>query len=225
MGDDIRDIRHFYETLYHYEEDVVSIDMPRIRRYYRRFDVPSEGRLLDIGCGAGLNVKYWEQKGFRLFGIDLSHRALKLANSVVPEAAFSVADGQNLPFDNDTFDIITALGVIEHFPNPKKGFEETYRILKPGGKACLVVPNSFGKLGKVLGFKGTEQEQELLLTMNEWIELIESTGFKVTRTLRDRGPKILKNLKPFKVIARLLLRSTLLLPKRYAYVFVFHAEK
>ncbi|MCD6594547.1 class I SAM-dependent methyltransferase [bacterium] len=226
MSEKISKIRNFYETEYHYEEDVRAFDIKRVKRYFRLFNPPDNGNILDIGCGSGLNLKYWSKQNFQLYGIDLSHRALKLAlNKVVPRASFTVADGQNLPFDDETFDIITALGVIEHFPEPKKGFEEVYRLLKPDGKACIVLPNSFGSLGEIIGFHGTEQEQELMLTLDEWKILLQSTGLEVKKVLRDRGPKIFKNWKIHKIIARFLLRLTLFLPKKYAYVFIFHIEK
>jgi len=225
MNKNISEIKRFYETQYHFEEDIEKPDIGRLKGFFKKFQIESGKKLLDIGCGSGLNLKFWESKNLRLYGIDISHKALKLSKKVVQNANVSVADGQNLPFKNDSFDYITLLGVLEHFPAPEKGLNEIFRVLKSNGNVCFVVPNSFGKLGKLLGFSGTEQEQELLLTISEWKKLIENSGFEIYHIHRDRGPKIFKNFKIIRVIFRLLLRLTLFLPKTFAYQFVIYAQK
>ncbi|HDG67669.1 MAG TPA: class I SAM-dependent methyltransferase [candidate division Zixibacteria bacterium] len=221
----MNEIKRFYDTEYHFEEDIQKPDLGRLKGYFKHFEVHPGSSIVDIGCGSGLNLKFWEDKGLNMFGIDLSTKAIKIAKSIVPTANLLVGDGQNLPFKESSFDYATLLGVLEHFPEPARGLDELYRVLKPGGKVCFVVPNSFGKLGKLVGFSGTEQEQELLLTMNEWKKLIEDHGFKVYHIHRDRGPKIFKNYKIIRMFFRVLLILTLLLPKSFAYQFVIYASK
>ncbi|MBK9249262.1 MAG: class I SAM-dependent methyltransferase [Ignavibacteria bacterium] len=66
------------------------------------------------------------QKRFELYGL---------------KANLQLADAENMPFDDNSFDAVYSFGVIHHTPNIQKTIEETYRILKPGGQAIISVYN------------------------------------------------------------------------------------
>ncbi|RKZ27901.1 hypothetical protein DRQ26_02255 [bacterium] len=225
MKKSISEIRKFYDTHYHFDEDIEKPDIGRLVNFFKKFTTKAHRKILDVGCGSGLNLKFFSSKELELYGIDISFRALRLSREVVPDAAVTVADGQTLPFKDNAFDYITLLGVLEHFPEPREGLSEINRVLKKDGSVCFVVPNSFGKIGKILKYSGTEQEQELLLTLEEWKKLIEDSGFVVYHIHRDRGPRVLKNFKIIRLIFRLLLKITLVLPIKFAYQFVIYARK
>ena len=86
-------------------------------------DIPYN-RVLEIGCGSGELSKYL--KNYE--GIDISEKT-----------PFIVGDAQNLPFEDNSHDLILLLDLLEH-TNDKKVMEEVYRVLKPEGHAIITVP-------------------------------------------------------------------------------------
>lgn len=99
--------------------------------------------IIDVGCGGGRNVFYFLKNNFNVFGVDRdtssvdSVRALarKLAPNL-PESNFVVANAENIPFEDATFDLAICSAVL-HFADNKDHFEQMlhsiWRVLKPGG--------------------------------------------------------------------------------------------
>jgi SAM-dependent methyltransferase len=142
--------------------------------------------LLDVACGTGAFVAHAVQAGLRATGTDVSDVAIEAGRAALPAAEFVVADGQELPFEDASFDRVTCLGSLEHFPDPHRGAAEMQRVLRPGGRAVVYVPNLFfiGHLyyGLVHGQQPTEGEQrfsETLRTPGGWRELLEDAGLAV----------------------------------------------
>ncbi len=101
--------------------------------------------ILDVGCGIGGSSLYLAQKfKAKVTGITLSpvqaSRAAERAKEVnlANEASFQVADAQNMPFADDSFDLVWSLESGEHMPDKTKFMQECYRVLKPGGKFIMV---------------------------------------------------------------------------------------
>jgi ubiquinone/menaquinone biosynthesis C-methylase UbiE len=97
----------------------------------------SASKILDVGCGTGMNLRLLNAYG-DVTGLDISAFALDCCrkrgfNHVV------VGDIEKLPFENNVFDIITALDVLEHVDVPK-ALAEMYRVLKPRGYNVITVP-------------------------------------------------------------------------------------
>jgi ubiquinone/menaquinone biosynthesis C-methylase UbiE len=97
-------------------------------------------RVLEIGVGAGTDFYHWVSNGAIATGIDLTESAIALTRerlelSQVPSNSYElrVADAENLPFEDQKFDIIYSWGVLHHTPNTELAFKEVFRILKPGG--------------------------------------------------------------------------------------------
>lgn len=79
----------------------------------------------------------------KIYGIDLTNRVKEAP------ALCAVADCRNLPFADNTFDIVYSLGVVEHFPETKIAIYEHCRVLKPGGYFFLTTPHlSLGTFAK-----------------------------------------------------------------------------
>jgi len=97
-------------------------------------------RWLDVGCGQGYLVRECLKEGIDCYGIDISEYAVK--NAVVKDKVVygSITD---IPFEDNSFDVISAFDVIEHI-HPKdteKAFSEIYRVLKKDGFLILTMPN------------------------------------------------------------------------------------
>lgn len=102
-------------------------------------------RVLDVGCGAGNMAHHLAHYG-QVTGVDLNSRPLEIARQRGLQVQEGSAD--DLPFDDQTFDLVTLLDVVEHVPNEHGVFSECRRVLrgpdlrqgKPGGKLLVTVP-------------------------------------------------------------------------------------
>lgn len=229
---DKREIKDFYNSIY--KTGDIQDNWKLYRWIISLFDKTSSGRLLDVGCGIGYLLYEANKRNFQVFGLDISQDALKKARSNLPPAKICVADGERIPFKDSSFDNVVSLGSIEHFPKPETGIREIKRVLKSGGKAILLLPNSFylGDMLKVLvkgSPEGQWQIQERLMSRQEWLRLIEENGLKVERIygynkypeLFQEGTLKLKSIK--KYIKTFLMRH--LCPFNLSWQFVYLCKK
>lgn len=140
-------------------------------------------RVLEIGCGIGVDTKHFEREGAEIVGIDLSQESLLLAAERTYEALLLRQDAEKL-FSTfmGYFDLVYSFGVIHHTPNPKQALENAYIYLKSGGelRIMLYAKNS---LKHWLGHQPEAQAGCPLVrwyTKSEARKLVESAGFKVT---------------------------------------------
>ena len=145
--------------------------------------------LLDISCGQGRLVSLARQKGLHSLGIDFSIAALQQGQDNCPSANWTVGDGEYLPLPDQCMDYVTHIGSLEHYLHPQDGAREIFRVLKPHGRACILLPNAFGLLGniKYVLHKGNifddGQPIQRYATRNVWSKLLESVGLKIIRTI------------------------------------------
>ena len=144
--------------------------------------------LLDISTGRGTMIALARQRGIRAIGIDFSFRACSLTAAKGTGTVVN-ADAQRLPFADNSFDAATNLGSLEHFESMDLGVSEMARVLKPGGRACLTLPNSFGLLWNVAVAWATGdvsddgQPLQRYGTLKQWQGILEHNGLKVGRVL------------------------------------------
>jgi len=106
-----------YEEL-HREEQLKKIDL--ISRYFK----PNENDLLlDVGCGTGLTTKPWS---CRKIGLDPAIRLLQKADNGI----WVNAEAENIPFQNNAFDVVTSITAIQNFHGIEKGLKEIKRVGK-----------------------------------------------------------------------------------------------
>ncbi|MEN8374461.1 MAG: class I SAM-dependent methyltransferase [Gemmatimonadota bacterium] len=182
--------------------------------------LPPGGAWLDVGCGPGFMLREVRSlAGWRAVGVDLSLRALSSAGNLAGSAHALSADGEALPFPDATFDVVSALGTLEHFPSPERGAREIARVLKPRGRALVVVPNERFLGWQIRGMAGTEQRDnlELLLDRRGWGRLLGAAGLDVTRVGKDPW-----HTKPAPAPVRWLRRlANALIPVGRNYQFAF----
>ena len=93
--------------------------------------------LLDIGCGGGVLAEEFARLGCQVTGIDLSDESLAVARAHARAEGLSIeyrnGSATHLPFDRDSFEVVSCCDVLEHIPNWKQVITEVERVLKPEG--------------------------------------------------------------------------------------------
>jgi len=114
------------------------------RRILERFlqsiaqKIGSNPHILDVGCGTGANLEMLRQFG-TAEGVDVSAEALNFCRR---RGLNDVREGEaeHLPYESESFDLVTALDVVEHLDDDVAGLKEMRRVLRPAGYALLFVP-------------------------------------------------------------------------------------
>jgi tocopherol O-methyltransferase len=150
--------------------------------------------ILDVGCGIGGSSLYLAQKfGAKVTGITLSpvqaDRAKERARYIgmQEKATFQVANALDMPFDDNSFDLLWSLESGEHMPDKAKFLQECYRVLKPGGKMIFV---TWCHRPTTAANPLNSEERKLLqdiyrvyclpyvISLPEYTEIVEQCGFK-----------------------------------------------
>jgi len=101
------------------------------------------GKVLEIGCGIGTDLRQFAKNGAIVAGVDLTDKGIELAkrgfNVMGLDGNLLVADAEDLPFMNGTFDYVYSFGVLHHTPDTQKAVDEVYRILKDGGTFTIAL--------------------------------------------------------------------------------------
>jgi len=94
-----------------------------------------DSKVLDIGCGGGLLTNYLSKFNFNVTGIDNQENALHIAKKYDESGSvtYQIADAHQLPYDNETFDIVCSLDLFEHVDDYTKVIKEGVRVLKKNG--------------------------------------------------------------------------------------------
>lgn len=106
-------------------------------------DLPTGSKVLDIGCGRGVMLRALLDLGHEAHGVEIAPEA---ASGADPRAQIRIApELVKASYDENTFDAVIMWHVLEHLPHPEQTLAEIRRILRPGGRLILAVPN-FGSL-------------------------------------------------------------------------------
>jgi ubiquinone/menaquinone biosynthesis C-methylase UbiE len=133
--------REFFDDLDEYRFDKLHY-LPRLVNFaaYR-------GRtVLEVGCGIGTDLVRFARGGAIVTGVDLSQTAIELAKRNVElhgvtAADLRVANGEALPFPDQSFDVVYGHGVVQYTADASQLVRECHRVLKPGGEAIFMVYN------------------------------------------------------------------------------------
>lgn len=114
--------------------------MARWSRAARLLRLPQGSRVLDLGCAFGFGTGMLVGR-YRTYGHDLSRTYIDRARRAVPAATFTHGPADRVPYPDGYFDGLLLLDVIEHVPNEQAVVDEIARLLRPGGRLVLSVPN------------------------------------------------------------------------------------
>jgi SAM-dependent methyltransferase len=109
---------------------------PIVERHF-----PPGTRILESGCGAGRWVRYLQDRGREMVGLEYSHETVELVKRHWPDLNVVEGDCERSPFPDRSFDGALSFGVVEHWVDgPQRPLRELLRVLKPGAKAYISVP-------------------------------------------------------------------------------------
>jgi SAM-dependent methyltransferase len=144
-------LRRFHEQLH--------VEHRRILRFNHGYPARSArpGRTLEIGAGLGDHMRYEDLDTQEYHAVELRESMAESIRRDFPTAVTVVADcQQRLPYEDDDFDRVIAIHVLEHLPDLPVALTEVARVLKPGGVFSVVIPCE-GGLGYGIGRRFTSQ--------------------------------------------------------------------
>ena len=156
---DIEQVRQFWNTHINNEyytkneraseEYFAEITRKRYQHHYHLPELfaamgPGAGRkLLEIGCGIGIDTVSLSEKGFDVTAIDLTESAIAISQERARKLNLSinylVGNVERLDFPDNTFDVVYSFGVIHHTPHMRQAIREIFRVLRPGGTAYIMI--------------------------------------------------------------------------------------
>jgi SAM-dependent methyltransferase len=133
-------------------------------------------RILDVGCGTGANLLLLSQYG-EAEGVDVSEDALAFCRARGLDKV-RLGAGEELPYEDGTFDLVTALDVVEHMDDDLAGLTEMRRVLRPGGRVLLFVPTFMF----LWGLQDEVSNHRRRYRLPELRRVLEQAGFEVERS-------------------------------------------
>lgn len=182
--------KEFFQDLDAYRFDKLRY-LPRVVD----FNGYSERRLLEVGCGIGTDLVRFAQGGARATGVDLSTTALTLAERNAEHSGVSVdfrlANGEHLPFEDGTFDVVYGHGVLQYTARPRQMVEECRRVLASHGEAIFMVYNRvswLNALSKLMKVSLEHEDAPVLrkYSIGEYRSLLDA--FENVRIVPERFP-------------------------------------
>lgn len=140
-----------------------------INHLFENYTIPAGAMVLDVGCGQGVALRHFTERGCRPVGITLSDEDLSVCRQ--QHYTITCMDQSFLEFQNATFDIVWARHVVEHSIFPYYTLTEFSRVLKAGGLVYIEVPAA-----------ETTYQHELnpnhysILSRTMWLSLMERCG-------------------------------------------------
>lgn len=132
-------------------------------------------RILDVGCGTGANLEMLSQFG-DAEGVDVSSEALSFCRAR-GLANVKQGEAERLPYEAESFELVTGLDVVEHLDDDLAGLKEMHRVLRPEGRALMFVP-AFMFLW---GVQDDISNHRRRYTMDELKSVVTKAGFAVER--------------------------------------------
>lgn len=189
-------------------------------------------RYLDISCGRAEILSLVATPEVVCHGLDWALPAVRFGRGHAPNANLITGDSQALPYPDASFDVLSNIGSLEHYLDMAAAVREMARVLRPTGRALVLVPNTFSLLNNVwIAFRQGRtsidpyQPIQRYAARLEWQQLLEENGLRVVQTLKYERPwpRTAADRRYYwrhpKELGRLLLAP--LIPLNLAFCFIF----
>jgi ubiquinone/menaquinone biosynthesis C-methylase UbiE len=151
--------RGFFDDLEEYRFDKLDYLPRRVD-----FSAYQGQRVLEIGCGLGIDLVRFARGGAEVTGVDLAERSIELARKNLQlhglRGRLEVMDGEALEFADGVFDVVYAHGILQYTADTQRVVDEAYRVLKSGGEAIFMVYNRFSWLNLLSKIMNVSLEHE-----------------------------------------------------------------
>src|SRR5256714_4537907 len=172
-----------------------------VHRYEKEWHIPEAAdfagadglRVLEIGCGMGTDGAQFAQAGAVYTGVDLTDAAIKLARKRFElsglQGNFQVADAENLKFPDESFDLVYSHGVLHHTPDTARAVREIHRVLKPGGRAIVMLYQR-GSYNYRVGIRVLRRAGAGLLRSESGIKIVHRLTGEPVDSLREHAASL-----------------------------------
>ena len=206
----------FFEVFDAQRESIEPLPISYVLHEYTDFKCR---KVLDVGCGNGYVLSKYALEGGEVYGIDITQAGVDLCLKRFElfglVGNFRVADAQDIPYPDSTFDCVCSMGVLHHVPDTQKALDEIFRVLKPGGRLIVMfyhrhsakyqlkyrvwswvtgksmqqLVNEFDGVGNPKGV--VSSRSELRKRLHRFSEIQMHIGFLETRDIILRGARFL----------------------------------
>ncbi|EKD89881.1 MAG: S-adenosylmethionine (SAM)-dependent methyltransferase [uncultured bacterium] len=140
--------------------------------------------ILEAGCGLSQWVYCLSRQGYKILGVDIARKTINKIKKNYPKINLHVADVEDLPYKDNSFDVYLSFGVVEHFiKGPSKVLKEAHRVTKSGGLLYITVP--YLNIPRYIKYnfftKQNGKFYQYLYSEGEIITHIKEAGFKIER--------------------------------------------
>ena len=147
------------------------------------FDAAAGKRVLEIGVGLGADHQRFAEAGAELSGIDITPRAVdhvrRRFSALGLDSALLVGDAEKLSFRDGYFDAVYSWGVLHHSPDTARAVQEVWRVLKPGGRARIMIYHKWSLVGYMLWVRYALLRGRPWMSLREvYARFLESPGTK-----------------------------------------------
>jgi 2-polyprenyl-3-methyl-5-hydroxy-6-metoxy-1,4-benzoquinol methylase len=129
-------------------------------------------KLLEVGCGVGIDLIRFARGGAVVTGVDLAEVSIELAKKNFEQNELAgdlrVMNGEDLQFEDNSFDVVYAHGVLQYTANAAKMIAELYRVLRPGGQGIMMVYNRISWLNLLSKVMNVGLEHEDAPVLNKY---------------------------------------------------------
>lgn len=182
----LNEIKKFYDNNYYSNIPMHVKATSHYRKLAKKIGVCEDDNVLDVACGVGQWLLACREVGARISGIDLSTSAIEVCKKNL-DGVFFDTSAECLPFEDDSFTVVSCLGSLEHFMDPVRSLREMVRVSKSHARFLILVPNSDFLTRRLGIFSGTFQAdiKEDVKTLAEWDSLFTAAGLKVINKWKD----------------------------------------
>jgi len=201
-----KNLHNLVKKYYPQYKNIYELYIPLEESYFR---YKKNLIVLDAGCSHGSTLKNYKKHIAQLIGIDADPNNIK-KNKICDKVI--IGNLENLPFENEKFDIIACQWVLEHLKNPNQVFKEFSRVLKKDGILMIITSNVYNPImfiGKILPKKFIKKILKLLVNYSE--EDYFPTYYRSNSVSKISGMCKKYNLKKIKEIRA-----------QYPYYFIFN---
>ncbi len=207
--------REFFDAVEQHRYREYAPWMPRVMG----FDQFAGQRLLEVGCGMGTDLLQFARGGAKVTGVDLTPRSIEISRHHLKlygqNGEFAISDAENLPFADESFDVVYSNGVLHHTPDTAAAVREVHRVLKPGGLARVMLyhRNSWNYWFEIVLHRGLLRGQFLRGRsaediMARFVEVSEGAGRPLVKVYSQRqARKLFSMFREVKVEVEQLTRA------------------